>query len=177
MVALPPAARVPVSNALGASAGGYAVRTSHGALALTNSAQRLRASFDRSGAHFRAGTTRFGLGLVGVGAAGAVRSLTAVTPTARGNRVSYAGRGVTESFINGPLGVEQTFKIAHAPAPGRVLSLALAVSGDVRTRISPSGKSATLAVGPTVTFHYSDLAAKDARGRSPRLARVPGRQP
>ena len=109
MAALPLAARVPVSNALGGSVRGYAVRTHHGALVLTNPAQRLRATFDRSGAHFRAGATRLGLGLVG---------LRAVTPRAHGNRVSYAGHGLSESFVNGPLGVEQTFTVARAQAPG-----------------------------------------------------------
>jgi DNA-binding beta-propeller fold protein YncE len=166
IAALPLAARVPVSNALGKSAGGYAVRTRHAALVLTNPAQRLRATFDRSGAHFRAGTARLGLGLVGVGAGDAARSLSAVTPSAHGNRVSYAGRGVKESFVNGPLGVEQTFTVSHAQAPGRVLSLALAVSGDARARISPDRKAATFAVGQTTGFRYSGLAVKDARGRS-----------
>ena len=40
----------------------------------------------------------------------------AVAPTGSGNRVLYRHGSVNEWYVNGPVGLEQGFTIAHGPA-------------------------------------------------------------
>src|SRR5262249_48370116 len=63
----------------------------------------------------------------------------------------------------GPLGLEQGFDVSHASARGRgVLTLSLALSGDVHARLQRAG---VVLGGPGAALRYSGLSASDARGR------------
>ncbi len=164
---LPLAAQASVSAALGAATPSYAARIEKGALVTSNAAQRMSARFDRSGAHVRAGGVGFGLTLDSVGEGSSLRSLAGIVPRADANRVVYAYPGVSESFVNGPLGLDQRFTLARAPAPGAgPLTLSLSLSGDVRARVLAGGKGLVVAGTGGHVLDYRGLAATDARGRA-----------
>ena len=163
---LPLAAEAPVSAALGAATSGYAARVEKGALVTGNAAQHVSARFDRSGAHVRAAGTRFGLRLSAVGVGSSLRSLASVVPHGEANRVVYAFAGVRESFVNGPLGLDQRFMLARAPGRGAgALTLSLSLSGDVRARVLAGGKGLVFVGSGGHVLDYRGLAASDARGR------------
>jgi DNA-binding beta-propeller fold protein YncE len=169
LTSLPLAAQAPVSAALGAAEPRYALHDDRGLLVAVNPAQGLRASFDRSGAHVRADAARLGLTLSGVGEGGTLRPLAGVIPRARANRVfyDYAGAGLTESFVNGPLGLEQRFTVARALAgDGGPLTLSLSLSGNVRGRVGAGRRSVLLKRPGAPALSYSGLVVTDARGRS-----------
>jgi hypothetical protein len=160
---LPTAARGPISSALGRDLAGYRIVGLHA----RNAPQRLRARFGRDGVTVRgAGGGRVRISLAGIGrAGGSLRRVAAADPRARANRVQYARRALSESWANGPLGLEQSFVLRSPPAArarGR-LTLVLALSGDMRARLAGGGL--TLAGGGT-TLRYGDLIATDARGRT-----------
>ncbi len=164
---LPLAAQASVSAALGAATPSYAARIEKGALVTSNAAQRMSARFDRSGAHVRADGVGFGLTLDSVGEGSSLRSLAGIVPRADANRVVYAYPGVSESFVNGPLGLDQRFTLARAPAPGAgPLTLSLSLSGDVRARVLAGGKGLVVAGTGGHVLDYRGLAATDARGRA-----------
>ncbi len=163
---LPLAAQAPVSAALGAASPAYAARVAGGSVFTSNAGQHLRARFDRSGAQVRAGAESFGLELTSVGNGGALSPLTSVAPRADANRVVYSYPAVSESFVNGPLGLEQRFTVARAPAHGAgPLTLSLSLSGDVRARASEGGRGLVLTGAGGHVVRYRGLAASDSRGR------------
>lgn len=65
---------------------------------------------------------------------------------------------MTESWANGPLGLEQTFTVRARPVGGR-LALGIRVSGSLRPTVSATG------VRLGSALRYGDLVATDARGR------------
>ncbi len=143
LLSLPLAAQGPVSATLGAYAPLYRMIASQGGFAAVNPAQRLDARYDRAGVSVSAGATRVGLSLRAVGYGASLRALAPATPGAKANRVVYARRGVSEWYANGPLGVEQGFTVARAPAGSAAapLTLAMALSGDARAALAAGGRS------------------------------------
>ncbi len=127
-----------------------------------NPAQRFDATFSDTGVHIGNGA---GLTVAAYGRAGATRTLGPAAPVADANRVTYRAGGMSYSYANGPLGLEQTFTIPHRPAgaAGAPLTIAIAV-----------GNAHPTLAGGTVTLHgpsgqilrYGQLGATDARGRS-----------
>ena len=167
LASLPLAAQASVSAALGAATPGYAARVENGELVTSNAAQRVSARFDRSGAHVRAGGTRFGLQLRAVGEGSSLSSLAGVAPRGDANRVVYAYPGVSESFVNGPLGLDQRFTLARAPAHGAgPLTLSLSLSGDVHARVLAGDKGLVFVGTGGHVLDYRGLAASDARGHA-----------
>ena len=165
LASLPLTAQAPVSAALGVSDKSYAAHVEDGTIVAANPAQRLRARFDRSGAEIRAGSARVGLLLQSLGAGSSLAPVAAVSPSAEGNRVVYSYQGVRESFVNGPLGVDQSFKVAHAPAAhGGPLTLSLALSGNLKARLSDHRTALALAGAHAGVLGYRGLLATDARG-------------
>src|SRR5205085_10398375 len=132
----------------------YGVKAGRGGLEAGNPAQQLRVSFGRSGPSVRAGSTHVGLGLAAVGLGDAPSRTLASTPAARANGVTYSLPGLSESYTNGPLGLEQGFTIARPPARDAAgpLTIAVALSGNVRAALAGGGGSVTLshARGPTL---------------------------
>jgi hypothetical protein len=165
---LTPAARASISAALGADDDAYRIVTLPAGLQAFNPAQDLSAVFARSGLLLASRTLRLGVSLSAVGYGDSLRKLESVTPRATRNRVTYSHAGVSEWYVNGPLGIEQGFTLARAPAgraPGP-LTLAMTLSGDARLALAGGGDSATASAGGADTLRYGGLSATDAHGRA-----------
>jgi hypothetical protein len=142
---LPLAAQGPVSAALGRADSAYWVRD----LTAANPLSRMR--------------IRFAAGMVTVTSArGHVRfsSPGFGDPSADANRITYHGGNLTETYANGPLGLEQTFVVEHG-ASGRVL-IPMTLSGNLRASLAGG---TLLLSGAGATLRYGGLVATDARGR------------
>ncbi|MGO8907034.1 MAG: hypothetical protein ACLQMH_15645, partial [Solirubrobacteraceae bacterium] len=168
LASLPLAAQGPVSAALGAEDPAYRVGASRGGLAAASPAQHLHASFSPSGVSVSSGSAQVGLSLRAIGYGASLSPLGAVAPQVKANRVTYAHPGLSESYVNGPLGLEQGFTIDSVPAgpPAGALTLAMALSGNAQASLRSHGQSIAFSrLGRTV-LRYSGLAATDARGRT-----------
>jgi hypothetical protein len=128
LLSLPATAQGPVSAALGSEDAAYRIK----GLVAHNPAQRLSARFGRSGVAITASSARFAISLKAFGRGGALRALTAVSPVAGADRVSYAHGSLREWWSNGPLGLEQGFDIARRPAGSGALTFSLAVPASAR---------------------------------------------
>ena len=159
-MSLPLAARGPVSAALGRDERSYRVL----GLRARNPTQGLGVAFSRAGVTVAAGKTRVHLSLIAYGHGRTLERVGSVAPEVLANRVAYPHGGVREWYTNGPLGLEQGFDVARAPARGRgALTLSLALSGDVRARLQRSG---VLLRGQGAAMRYGGLSASDARGHT-----------
>jgi hypothetical protein len=159
---LPLAAQGPVSAALGRDEPAYRVT----ALQAVNPAQRLRAGFSRGGVTVVSGKARLGMALSAYGYASALQPVGSAAPRAGANRVSYTYAGLTAWYANGPLGLEQGFTVAHAPAGDAVgpLAVSLALSGNVHPKLAEDGHGLILLRGGHTALRYAALRASDARG-------------
>src|SRR5271165_6724843 len=164
---LPLAAQGPVSEALGADDPAYRVRAAGGGLAATSPAQHLSASFDRSGVTVSSGAAWVDLSLRAVGFGASLRTLGEVAPRVKANRVSYARAGLSEWYVNGPLGLEQGFTIPSAPSAHAdgALTLAMALSGNAHASLASGGQTISFHRAGRSVLRYSGLSATDARGR------------
>src|SRR5205807_6271533 len=93
----------------------YRVTAARGGFRASSPPQRLESNFSSSGVSVSSGATRLALGLRGVGYGSLLEPLGGVAPQAHGNRVLFAHPGLTEWYLNGPLGLEQGFTLARAP--------------------------------------------------------------
>ena len=88
--------------------------------------------------------------------------------TAAGNRVEYRyPDGVTEWYVNGPLGLQQGFTFESRPSPlvEGPLEVRMALSGDVTGEVNEGGASALLrSRGGRNALRYGGLYAYDAAG-------------
>ncbi|HMD56639.1 MAG TPA: IPT/TIG domain-containing protein [Solirubrobacteraceae bacterium] len=171
LASLPLSARASVSAVLGGQEPAYRVQPGAFGYRALNPAQRLRLAFGRSGATVRSGALAIGLQLRAVGYGRALSPVAGASPRARANRVVYAHRGVREWYLNGPLGLEQGFTLAAAPAQlpnaaASTLTLSLAISGGARAELEPGGAGITLSRPGAPSLSYDQLSATDARGRS-----------
>jgi len=172
LLRLPAAARGPVSAALGAGASAYRVTAAAttGTFTARNADQGLSARFDSAGVSVAAGATHLAISLRAVGYAGVMRVLPAVAPQATQNRVLFTRDGIQEWYVNGPLGLEQSFTVEESPASvpahrSEPLTLAIAFSGNARPSLNRGLEGITLQRTGAPTLGYSGLAATDARGR------------
>jgi FG-GAP repeat len=164
---LPITAQGPISAALGANDRADRLTRSDDGFHAVSTKQHLRARFSRSGVLLRSGATELGLSLRSVGYGRSLRAVAAVTPTVSANRVSYAHAGLSEWYVNGPLGVEQGFTVERAPAgpAAEPLTLSVALTGDVNAVLSRDGRSLLLTHARGPALRYTGLSATDARGR------------
>jgi hypothetical protein len=164
---LPLALQEAASAALGASAGSYRVGAAGADFEALNAAQALRTRFTALGAEITAGSTHVEMRLAEVSYGSALLPLAGSRPHARANRVSYAHGALSEWYVNGPLGLEQGFTIAHTTARGAggPLTLSIALTGDVHASLARDGLSATLRHPGGPSLRYTGLLATDARGR------------
>ena len=88
--------------------------------------------------------------------------------TADGSLVEYHySNGVTEWYVNGPLGIQQGFTFESKPASSvdGPLEVQVAISGDVTVEVNEIGTSALLhSLDSLSSFKYSGLYAYDASG-------------
>lgn len=167
---LPLTAQGPVSSVLGAHAGAFQVTAGPGGPQASNRGEHLRASFTSAGASITAGGADVGFELkgygYGYGYGSALVPVAPATPVARGNRVLYSHPGFSEWYLNGPLGIEQGFTIARAPAGRRMgpLTVAMALSGDAKATLEDGGQSIDFTHPGGATLRYTGLTVTDARG-------------
>jgi hypothetical protein len=168
LLSLPPAARGPVSGALGANDRAYSLRASASGFVGSNPAQRFGLRFGGSGVSLSSANANVGLGLRAVGYGSSLTALAAVAPHANGNRLTYVHRGLTEWYANGPLGLEQGFTIATAPSghPLGALTLSMALTGDAHASLASGGKGVILTRAGRPVLRYDGLTATDASGRA-----------
>ncbi len=165
---LPLTARAPVSATLGATDPRYRVlRSAGGGYGARNPAQRLGVSFQTDQVLLSSGATQVGLSLRGVGFGSSLGVVDRTPPRAQANRVRYAHAGLSEWYVNGPLGLEQGFTVARAPAGSAraPLTLSLAISGDGHAALVAGAKSIVFTSRRGPSLRYGDLMATDARGR------------
>lgn len=85
-----------------------------------------------------------------------------------GSRVEYHySNGVTEWYVNGPLGLQQGFTFESKPASSvdGPLEVQVAISGDITVDVNETGTSALLlSLDSLNSFKYSGLYAYDASG-------------
>ena len=88
--------------------------------------------------------------------------------TATGSRVEYQyPEGITEWYVNGPLGLQQGFTFESKPSPSDEgpLVVGLTVSGDVTVEVNKYGTSAVLSNQESLSsLRYGGLYAYDANG-------------
>jgi RHS repeat-associated protein len=120
-----------------------------------------------SGLTVSAGGSQLSLALASVVEGGHVLRAARTAPTVSDDRVVYRRPGVTETDVNGPAGVEQTFVVdQRSPKVPRrvVLTLNLGGTGLQAVRAPGDAVKFETASGKTVA-DYTGLAARDARGR------------
>ena len=89
-------------------------------------------------------------------------------PHIAGNRIEYRRDGLTEWYVNGPLGLEQGFTMTTPPgkANGAALTLRLALAGDLTPALNAEGTTLELArKDGHAILRYTGLSARDASGR------------
>jgi len=127
-------------------------------MSITNPAQRFTARFGARGAAISASNTRFSLGLTGFGRGVRIDTVAPVKPRVSGGVIRYAyPRSVTETWSNGPLGLEQAFVVSHRPSGAGALTLAMSAPAGARL----VGGAVLLPGG----LRYAELRVTDARGR------------
>jgi hypothetical protein len=154
-------ARGAVSAAVGAGDPAYSVS----GLRAVSPAQHLASRYSALGVQISSGPLSVNFGLTGVGRGGELLSPRDVPPLAAGNTVTYRYAGVVERWLNGPLGLEQTFLIGTRPAGSGPLQLVVGrLSAGMHARLI--GGALVLAGAAGRGLRYGGLAVTDARGRS-----------
>jgi hypothetical protein len=133
----------------------------------------LTAQFAVDGVRVETKSSAWHLRLARFGCGGDLRPVAPATPVASGNRVEYdrtqPGHDLKEWYLSGPLGLEQGFTIAQAPAcAGHAGHLRLEL--DSATHLTPSFNAARdalelRAATGAVALRYGDLHVTDATGR------------
>jgi hypothetical protein len=159
LAAVPLDARAAVGATLGRAEPAYWF---HG-LRAANPAQRLQVGFSARGVHVDSGGGALGLSLVAFGRSGAESRVAPVAPSFGANRVLYDRGIVREWYTNSPLGLEQGFDVAKAPAgTSGTLVFSMDVSGNLRPSVSGGTVRFT---GAGASLSYGGLIAVDGTGR------------
>ena len=163
LLGLPETSRGPVSATLGAASPAYRVVPGGEGFSAATPAEGLRTEFTSSGIMVRAGGSAAGLSLTSIGYGSALLPVSAVAPHASANRVTYSHPGLSEWYVNGPLGVEQGFTVSAPPATGGAgpLTFAVRLSGHATL----SGQGVLFKSGGRTVLRYGGLRASDASGR------------
>jgi hypothetical protein len=165
---LPQAAQAAISASIGRENGAYHAVPRGANFRAANPTHGFWEEFTRDGVQVRTGAARWSLKLQGYGYGAASIAARPTTPRVVANRVEYLRGGVTEWYLNGPLGLEQGFTI-DAPPGGRVgkpLTLSLNLSGNMSAALGPAGDVVALTQaggGPALRYH--GLSASDANGK------------
>ena len=96
-----------------------------------------------------------------------------LAPTGEGNRVEYGrGAGLTEWYVNGPLGLEQGFTLNQAwpgtsgQAQGQPLELELKLSGVKAASLNAKGDALAVTLSDGRQLNYGQLYVYDAHGQT-----------
>jgi len=165
---LPVPAQARISTLLGRDDSGYHAFTHVRGFRAQNPEHQLAADFTETGVEVRAGTATWKLALRGYGYGEDGHTAAAVAPQASVNRIEYRRGPLTEWYVNGPVGLEQGFTLAHPPAPTRdkPLTVAFTVAGTLTAFSDGTGRGALLKRSDgSVALRYSGLTAHDSLGR------------
>jgi trimeric autotransporter adhesin len=164
---LPAAVYANMSAAIGKDQAPYHAVPRPGGFSLRNPNDAVSADFTSTGVSFHHGVNRWGLALRHYGYGDRLRTAGASAPRANDNRVEYHRDGLTEWYVNGPMGLEQGFTIERAPgrADGEPLTLALDLSGNLTASVDPGGSGLTLSRDGAAALRYASLSALDADRR------------
>jgi probable HAF family extracellular repeat protein len=125
----------------------------------------IHSTFTASGAALRMGHGTLGLSFIGVGRGGHLAPIGAVAPTGAANQIVYRHWSVSESYRNGPYGLEQGYTVRQRPQTGTgSLVLALSVGGSLTPEQAGSQVLFRTHAGATA-LRYGQLSAIDAAGR------------
>src|SRR5205807_1121287 len=100
-----------VSGRLAAADPSYRARVTSDGYSLVGGG--MAAELSRGGASVRSGAASLSFSPVGLGRGDRVRALSGAVVSARGNRVDLMRSGIRESYVAGPLGIEQSFTLPH----------------------------------------------------------------
>jgi len=164
---LPTVAQARISAALGRDQSPYQTETQDGVIRMTSPRNRLSADFTPTGVDFRVGANHWGMMLNGYGYGDKLKTAASPEPVASANRVEYARGGLSEWYVNGPLGLEQGFTVQERPgkSDGEPLTLAFSLSGDLVAGLDAGERGLTLEKNGVPMLRYDDLVVSDASGR------------
>ncbi|MGB6845256.1 MAG: hypothetical protein WBE09_10190 [Candidatus Acidiferrales bacterium] len=166
-----PGALVPVISAtLGSHDAHYSARNFGSRFDTENPANHMTASFSTEGVDLQRHHAHWGMKLVGYGYDGNVMRSAGAAPHAVANRVEYSRAGLTEWYVNGPLGLEQSFLIAQAPWSATSnhykLTLDFLLTGKWKNSKDTPSQALTLQdESGRPALRYGGLIARDAYGR------------
>jgi hypothetical protein len=165
---LPATAQASVSAALGAADPAYRVTRADGGFRTVNPAQQMSVRFTPAGVQLRSRAADVELSLRALGYGNSLQAVAAPRLSGGANRAVYTRSGVQESYVNGPLGLEQGFTLQkQLPGTrGEPLTLAMALTGNTRASLAKDGQRMTLAGAGGASLHYGGLRVTDARGRT-----------
>jgi len=132
---------------------------------LRTSGGGIRGAFSAGGARLRVAQGTLGLSLAGVGRGRDLEQVAGVAPLRAAGQVVYRHGSITESYANGPYGLEQAFSLHKRPRGGSgSLVLALGVRGSL---IAEQGGAQILfrTRSGATALRYDQLSAFDAAGR------------
>lgn len=166
--AVPAEVQSAVSTAMGQDLPNYHVRLVADGFEAATQHERLVAHFNSEGIEARSGTARWLMEVRGFGYRGAMQTVSVAAPQADQNRVEYRRGTLTEWYVNGPVGLEQGFTISEAPriGAGNLLTIALALSGNLHAAMESNGGLILTAEDGKHVFRYSGLSAHDAAGKA-----------
>jgi len=156
-----------LSEAMGRDDGSYRAHARGPRVELNNPEHGFSAVFTREGMNLRAGDVEWRVALTAYGYGNALRKVASTRPQARENRIVYRRGALTEWYINGPAGLEQGFTFSRPPnkRDDSLLTLVLAVAGDVSATTDADRRTLTLWSADREALRYSGLAVNDAEGR------------
>jgi len=165
---LPQRAQSKIWAAVGRDISAYHVQATKSGFEAVNSSQKMVTDFTKGGVEVHTGNSCWRMTLRGYGYGTTLRTVGVVAPKGSANRVEYRHGPVTEWYVNGPAGLEQGFNLAEPPGRkrGEPLTIALAVSGDLKATVDPDRAGMTL-TDPSRggRLGYKGLTAFDATGK------------
>src|SRR5581483_11735682 len=158
-------AQAQISATIGRNQAGYHFVAENNGASAVNAQNSLSADFNPSGVRFRSGNNHWNMTLRGYGHGDNLVAVKPASPQVKANRLEYWREGLTEWYVNGPVGLEQGFTLPNAPsqANGQPLTLALDLSGDLTASVD-GGRGLILKNSGSVVLRYSGLVATDADG-------------
>ena len=167
IASLSPALQGVISGALGEKDPHYQVGVEADGYRARNERQALEASLGADGMSIAAGGGQWRMSLSGWARGASTQPAGTLATKASGNRVEVERGGVTEWWVNGPVGLQQGWTVATRPFAGEAgaLELVMRQSGTLRAR---KGGERSLEVADAtgrVVLRYGGLTAFDATGR------------
>ncbi len=164
---MPEALQASVSSEIGLNDPSYHVERVGEKCRGANPGQQFVAAWSEDGIAVQAGKLRWRLRLEAWGYGEELAPAGGAVPQANEHRVEYRRDGLTEWYVNGPLGIEQGFTVPSPPkgaSSGEALTLRLAWSGEARVQVEQNEAVVSNFAGEPV-LRYSGLSAHDASGR------------